>query len=429
VIRFCAAFVCRSRSFRRFPPISRRGLLSDVVDVSADFHDFTKAPTSWPTVSPHSTRRPAPVPSPGAATSSTRASPSIIWSPCSSRSTASPSPAANMPSIRRCLFHPVQSHAPRFAIRIKTGVVAGPKRHRRCWWASRRTTTPGRWRKWLAATATRASPARSPFSRTLGTSSFATPQGRRAHQDPAHFRLRHFARSRAAILLHPPPLRLLAQPGRRLSLSPDEKLFGCGESFTRLDKRGQKVVLWANDANGVESGRMYKPIPFFMSSRGYGMFVHTSAPATFDFGASLRLLEPTAVGRRCTRPVRLSRLAQGHPGRVHQHYRQGRHATAVVFRPVDEPHQLFFRSRSARRGRQAAPEPHPRPTSSISIPAGLRPTGAATTNSPKTRFPTPEKMIADLKRDGFHISLWQLPYFVPAEFAVPRRIPRPKAWP
>jgi alpha-D-xyloside xylohydrolase len=70
------------------------------------------------------------------------------------------------------------------------------------------------------------------------------------------------------------------------SLAPGEKLFGCGESFTRLDKRGQKVVLWSNDANGVETGRMYKPIPFFMSNRGYGMFVHTSAPATFDFGAS-----------------------------------------------------------------------------------------------------------------------------------------------
>ena len=70
------------------------------------------------------------------------------------------------------------------------------------------------------------------------------------------------------------------------SLSPGEELFGCGESFTRLDKRGQKVVLWANDANGVESPRMYKPIQFFMSNRGNGMFVHTSAPTTFDFGAS-----------------------------------------------------------------------------------------------------------------------------------------------
>ena len=29
---------------------------------------------------------------------------------------------------------------------------------------------------------------------------------------------------------------------------------------------------------------VYKPIPFFMSSRGYGMFMHTSSPITCDFG-------------------------------------------------------------------------------------------------------------------------------------------------
>jgi alpha-D-xyloside xylohydrolase len=31
---------------------------------------------------------------------------------------------------------------------------------------------------------------------------------------------------------------------------------------------------------------MYKPIPFFMSNRGYGMFMHTSTPITCDFGNS-----------------------------------------------------------------------------------------------------------------------------------------------
>lgn len=69
------------------------------------------------------------------------------------------------------------------------------------------------------------------------------------------------------------------------SLAPDEQLFGCGESFTRLNKRGQKVVLWAHDAQGAQSQRMYKPIPFFLSSRGYGMFVHATTPMTFDFGS------------------------------------------------------------------------------------------------------------------------------------------------
>ena len=68
------------------------------------------------------------------------------------------------------------------------------------------------------------------------------------------------------------------------TLSPGEKIFGCGESFTGLDKRGQKLVLWTDDANGIENQGMYKPIPFFMSSRGYGMFMHTTTPITCDFG-------------------------------------------------------------------------------------------------------------------------------------------------
>ena len=70
------------------------------------------------------------------------------------------------------------------------------------------------------------------------------------------------------------------------ALSPGEKLYGCGESFTRLDKRGQKMVLWTYDAYGAQTPYMYKPVPFFVSSRGYGMFVHSGAPMTFDLGGS-----------------------------------------------------------------------------------------------------------------------------------------------
>src|SRR5690606_10315325 len=67
-------------------------------------------------------------------------------------------------------------------------------------------------------------------------------------------------------------------------LSHDEKIYGTGESFTRLDKRGQKVDLFIRDAMGVQTKWMYKPIPFFLSSDGYGIFTHTSTPVTFDFG-------------------------------------------------------------------------------------------------------------------------------------------------
>ena len=80
------------------------------------------------------------------------------------------------------------------------------------------------------------------------------------------------------------------------TLSPGEKIFGCGESFTSLDKRGQKMVLWTDDANGMENQGMYKPIPFFMSSRGYGMFIHTSAPITCDFGNSFSGVNSMMIG-------------------------------------------------------------------------------------------------------------------------------------
>lgn len=39
-----------------------------------------------------------------------------------------------------------------------------------------------------------------------------------------------------------------------------------------------KHRLTVTDPQGPETPDMYKPVPFFMSDRGYGMFIHTSAP-------------------------------------------------------------------------------------------------------------------------------------------------------
>ena len=69
-------------------------------------------------------------------------------------------------------------------------------------------------------------------------------------------------------------------------LSPGERIYGCGESFTSLNKVGQKVHLSVTDPQGPETDGMYKPVPFYFSNRGYGIFMHTSAPVTADFGSS-----------------------------------------------------------------------------------------------------------------------------------------------
>jgi alpha-D-xyloside xylohydrolase len=92
-----------------------------------------------------------------------------------------------------------------------------------------------------------------------------------------------------------PPFGFASGPGCASSvtasfhLRPDERLYGLGEKFTRLDKAGQKIVSWTVDALGSTSERSHKNVPFLWSSRGFGLFVDSSARITWDLGVrSLR---------------------------------------------------------------------------------------------------------------------------------------------
>jgi alpha-D-xyloside xylohydrolase len=202
------------------------------------------------------------------------------------------------------------------------------------------------------------------------------------------------------------------------SLAPGEKLFGGGESFTRLDKRGQKLVLWANDANGVETGRMYKPIPFFMSNRGYGMFVHTSAPTTFDFGATYGNTNALLLG-----DDELDLFVfLGTPKEILNEY------TTLTGKPPMPPlwsfglwmSRITYYSEDETRAVAAKLRANRIPSDVIHLDTGWFETDwRCDYQFSKTRFKDPVKMIADLKHDGFHISLWQLPYFVPKNSLFP----------
>jgi alpha-D-xyloside xylohydrolase len=196
------------------------------------------------------------------------------------------------------------------------------------------------------------------------------------------------------------------------SLSAGERLFGCGESFTRLDKRGQKVVLWANDANGVQTERMYKPIPFLMSSRGYGLFVHTSAPATFDIGASFQGSNTLLLGDDALDLF----VFLGRPKEILDEY------TALTGKAVMPPlwsfglwmSRITYFSEEEVRGVARRLRENRIPSDVIHLDTGWFETDwRCDYRFSPTRFPDPGGMIADLKREGFRISLWQLPYFVP----------------
>jgi alpha-D-xyloside xylohydrolase len=62
-----------------------------------------------------------------------------------------------------------------------------------------------------------------------------------------------------------------------LHAAPGEKFAGTGERFARMNLAGQTLVLENADALGVNNRRAYKNVPFYVSSRPYGLLVLTSA--------------------------------------------------------------------------------------------------------------------------------------------------------
>lgn len=77
-------------------------------------------------------------------------------------------------------------------------------------------------------------------------------------------------------------------PGRcymsqRLSLSVDELIYGMGERFGPFVKNGQTVVTQNKDG-GTSSHQSYKNVPFYLSSRGYGIFVNHPETVEFEVG-------------------------------------------------------------------------------------------------------------------------------------------------
>ncbi len=196
------------------------------------------------------------------------------------------------------------------------------------------------------------------------------------------------------------------------SLASGEKIFGCGESFTSFDKRGQKIVLWTSDALGAEKPLMYKPIPFFMSNRGYGMFMHTSSPITCDIGATSVSNNTLMIG-----DDELDLFVfLGSPKDILADYTDltGRASMPPLWSFGLWMSRITYNSEKQVRDVAAKLRENRIPCDVIHLDTGWFTTDwRCDYKFDPTRFPDPAKMITDLKDQGFHISLWQLPYFVP----------------
>ena len=68
---------------------------------------------------------------------------------------------------------------------------------------------------------------------------------------------------------------------QRLSLGVGELVYGLGERFGPFVKNGQTVDVW-NEDGGTSSDQAYKNVPFYLTNRGYGIFVDHPEKVSFE---------------------------------------------------------------------------------------------------------------------------------------------------
>ncbi len=192
----------------------------------------------------------------------------------------------------------------------------------------------------------------------------------------------------------------------------DEAFIGCGESFTRLNKRGQKLNLWMCDPKGTMNRSMYKPVPFYISSEGYGIFVHTSAPVTLDLGHSYSSAQSIYVGEAKMDLF----IFLGSPKEILDEY------TRLTGRSPVPPIWSFglWMSRISYFSQEEVLETARKlrefriPCDVIHIDTGwFEVNWRCNYEFSSTRFPEPEEMIRELREDHFKVSIWQMPYINP----------------
>lgn len=68
---------------------------------------------------------------------------------------------------------------------------------------------------------------------------------------------------------------------QQLSLGVGELIYGLGERFAAFTRNGQSIDIW-NEDGGTSTDQSYKNIPFYISNKGYGVFVNHTEKVSFE---------------------------------------------------------------------------------------------------------------------------------------------------
>ena len=95
-----------------------------------------------------------------------------------------------------------------------------------------------------------------------------------------------------------PPYPGRAYMREQLNLSVGEYIYGLGERFTPFVKNGQSLETWNADG-GTCTPEAYKSVPFYLSSRGYGVLVNSPDNVSFEVASdTVSKVSFTVTGER-----------------------------------------------------------------------------------------------------------------------------------
>lgn len=190
----------------------------------------------------------------------------------------------------------------------------------------------------------------------------------------------------------------------------DECFVGTGERFRKMDLSGQTFQLKNQDGQGVNNRRCYKNIPFYMSSRMYGCFYHTSdycklsladhSTRSVQFMCDRATLDVFLIGGQTPEEIlRGYRMLTGFP-QMPPLWSFGIWMSRMTYFSADEVDEICDRMRSEHY-----------PCDVIHLDTGwFRTDWLCEWKFNPERFPDPEGFIRRLKDMGVRVSLWQLPY-------------------
>ena len=192
--------------------------------------------------------------------------------------------------------------------------------------------------------------------------------------------------------------------------TPDECFVGTGERFRKMDLSGQTFQLKNQDGQGVNNRRCYKNIPFYMSSRMYGCFYHTSdycklsladhSTRSVQFMCDRATLDVFLIGGQSPEEIlRGYRMLTGFPS-MPPLWSFGIWMSRMTYFSADEVDDICDRLRREHY-----------PCDVIHLDTGwFRTDWLCEWKFNPERFPDPKGFVKRLKDNGFRVSLWQLPY-------------------